>query len=109
MNIVHGSLTGVSVMSDVTIACLTLYQANVLISRSQRACLADFAVAETGPISTTSNPNTLRRQAPELLLDMQKSAAAVAEPPNTWATDVHAFALVCYTVGVVRTFSCKRF
>ena len=79
MNIVHGSLTGVSVTVNVTIVCLTLYQANVLISWSRRAFLAD---PDPASILKTSNPAP---EAPELR--------------NTWATDILAFGLICYTVS----------
>jgi len=47
-------------------------------------------------MSTGQSTGTLRWQAPELFPDMLHPDAASAERRNTMATDVYAFALVCY-------------
>jgi len=67
---------------------------NILISSRGRACLADFGLAttkDTRPVdmtkTTVQSVGTMRWRAPELLLD---------DKPNTYASDVYAFAMVCY-------------
>ena len=65
---------------------------------SRRACLADFGLAcakETQSLAVSSGAptragGTLRWQAPELLTD--------DDARNTLATDIFAYACVCYEV-----------
>jgi len=87
--IIHGDLKG----------------ANILITDSVRACLADFGLATakesktsavTSILSTASNrtAGTLRWQAPELLAPESDDAAWA----NTAASDVYAYACVCYEI-----------
>ncbi|KIM87647.1 hypothetical protein PILCRDRAFT_287169 [Piloderma croceum F 1598] len=75
---------------------------NILMSPSYRACLADFGLAiaiDTNPALTNAmssndgTAGTLRWQAPELLLSMENREH---KQRKTKATDVYAFALVCY-------------
>jgi len=81
-NIIHGDLKAV----------------NILVSPSRRACLSDFGLATAGDskptvrtyMSTSQATGTLRWQAPELLLDTDTDSR------TTFATDVYAFAMVCY-------------
>jgi serine/threonine protein kinase len=83
-----------------------LLQSNILISPSGRACIADFGQATTKdskPIVMTVNTTrgssgTMKWQAPELfpeLLDLDLDGIG---QPNTQATDIYAFAMVCYEV-----------
>jgi hypothetical protein len=82
---------------------LTEYlQPNILISPSGRACIADFGQATTKdskPVvmtvnSTRGSSGTMKWQAPELL---DQNLDGIGQP-NTPATDVYAFAMVCYEV-----------
>jgi serine/threonine protein kinase len=75
------------------------------MSPSYRACLADFGLAiaiDTNPALTSSmsskdgTAGTLRWQAPELLPNMENREH---KQRKTKATDVYAFALVCYEVS----------
>jgi len=71
---------------------------NILVSPSRRACLADFGLAtarDSKPtvrtyMSSNRTTGTLRWQAPELLLGED------TDLHTTFATDVYAFAMVCY-------------
>lgn len=74
--------------------------ANILVNDSGRACLADFGIScvsdahgmETASLSSASRQGgTVRYQAPELF-DPE------FESPRSKASDVYAFALVCYEV-----------
>jgi serine/threonine protein kinase len=84
----------------------TSFQFNVLVSRSHRAYLADFGVAtimeSSGMtyMSTDRSKGTLRWQAPELFPDMAGGVTAGIEQRNTFATDIYAFALVCYEASM---------
>ena len=77
-----------------------LLQVNILVSPSRRACLSDFGLAtarDSKPtvrtyMSTNQTTGTLRWQAPELLGGDDDSR-------TTFATDVYAFAMVCYEVS----------
>jgi serine/threonine protein kinase len=79
-----------------------LLQVNILVSPSRRACLSDFGLAtarDSKPtvrtyMSTNRMTGTLRWQAPELLFGMDTDSR------TTFATDVYAFAMVCYEVGI---------
>jgi len=70
---------------------------NILVSPSRRACLSDFGLAtarDSKPtvrtyMSSSRATGTLRWQAPELL-------NTDADSRTTFATDVYAFAMVCY-------------
>jgi serine/threonine protein kinase len=82
---------------------ITLLQVNILISRSRRAFLADFGLATTinstvRNSSTFRSAGTLRWQAPELLRDDDEVLNT-----NTMATDIYAFAMVCYEVSHIGT------
>ena len=73
-------------------------QVNILITQSGRACLADFGLAaakgsQSMAVTTamiTRAAGTLRWQAPELLED--------DDVCNSPASDVYAYACVCYEV-----------
>jgi serine/threonine protein kinase len=85
--IIHGDIKGVSCMSCISRhAYLMGAKVNILITPSHRACLADFGVA--------SCKGTLRWQAPELLDPELDDASCRA----TSASDVYAYACVCYEV-----------
>lgn len=84
-------------------------QLNVLITRSGRACLADFGLATAIDAKTTVMAHnstikiggTIRFQAPELLCaDLEETETC---PHNSKASDIYAFACVCYEV------SCQSF
>jgi len=85
-HIIHGDLKGL----------------NILVSSSQRACIADFGVAtmihsaSMTYMTTDKRTRTLRWQAPELLPDITGGDFSNTELCNTTATDVYSFALVCY-------------
>jgi len=89
----------------------TILQVNILVSRSERACLADFGLATAGDskptlvqsISTSRMTGTLRWQAPELFPDMSKTDVSGTEQRETLATDIYAFAFVCYEVSQIFT------
>ena len=83
--------------------CLTSsIKVNILITPSCRACLADFGLSTTSDsrsfqftsAASTRVKGTLRWQAPELL-DPEMDDASCA---NTFASDVYAYAWVCYEV-----------
>ena len=77
-----------------------LLQVNILVLPSRRACLADFGLATASDskptvrtyMSTNQIAGTLRWLAPELLGGDDDSR-------TTFATDVYAFAMVCYEVS----------
>ena len=77
-------------------------KANILITDSRRACLADFGLAtakdsKSFAITTAVSirtTGTLRWQAPELLDPESDDALCV----NSMASDVYAYACVCYEV-----------
>ncbi|KAG6850018.1 hypothetical protein H0H93_002467 [Arthromyces matolae] len=88
-DIVHGDLKGV----------------NVLVDYSGRACLGDFGLASvddpeiirwTSQSTIASKGGTTRWQAPELLL----SEDVIDKLYNTKASDVYAWACVCYEVNI---------
>jgi serine/threonine protein kinase len=107
--IIHGDMKGVSVFTNATfrISDSNLRQLNILISRSGRACLADFGLAtarDSKPIimtymTTGKTTGTLRWQAPELFAEMQSLNPESPQKGNTPATDVYAYGLVCYEVN----------
>ena len=84
-------------------------QVNILVSPSQRACLSDFGLATARDskqtvrthMSMNRTAGTLRWQAPELLLSED------GDSHTTFATDVYAFAMVCYEVS--RFTFCLRY
>jgi len=89
----------------VRISDSSLYQLNILITRSHRACLADFGLAiarDANPALTTvltsvDRPaGTARWQAPELFLNVENREQ---KRRKTEATDIYAFALICYEVS----------
>ena len=101
-SIIHGDLKGVSY----SICLLNLSdkkaKVNILITPCRRACLADFGVAtakDFTSLAVTSAPitrtgGTLRWQAPELLdpnVDDENCK-------STLASDIYAYACVCYEV-----------
>jgi hypothetical protein len=84
---------------------------NILITQSGRACLADFGLAtakDSKSLAVTSAQTracTLRWQAPELLDPDLDEAKCI----NTMASDVYAYALVCYEVPDVYPGDQHRF
>jgi len=50
-------------------------------------------------MTTNKTTGTLRWQAPELIPDMHGEEPDVGERRNSMATDVYAYALVCYEVN----------
>ena len=84
-----------------TISLTELFQYNILIASSGRAYIADFGQSTTKdskPVvmtnTTCGSSGTMRWQAPELL----DSELEDTGRPNTRATDVYAFGMVCYEV-----------
>jgi serine/threonine protein kinase len=88
--------------------CLTKAKANILITPSHRACLADFGLAVPedsassrgsmssgiSAVKTTTIGGTWRWQAPELLsLELDD-----VNRKHTLASDVYAYGNVCYEV-----------
>src|SRR5580704_13447272 len=81
-----------------------MIQLNILVSPSKRAVLADFGLAsamDSNPtimthLSSKKNAGSLRWKAPELFPNMHDPDAADTDRRNTFATDVYAFAFVCY-------------
>jgi serine/threonine protein kinase len=75
------------------------FQYNVLITQSRRACIADFGLATAKDSktivashhSTRKMGGTMRWQAPELSNPDETQY-------NTKASDIYAFACVCYEV-----------
>jgi serine/threonine protein kinase len=100
-SIIHGDLKGVSlhVKADDCESHLHFFKANLLITRSGRAVLADFGLAtaiDSKTIamthnSTTKTGGTVRWQAPELHNPQMQQH-------NNKATDIYAFGCVCYEV-----------
>lgn len=75
---------------------------NVLVDASHRAYLADFGLSSvddpniiywTSQSAAVSTGGTLRWRAPELLVD--------GDSKNTKASDIYAWACVCYEVCAV--------
>jgi serine/threonine protein kinase len=87
------------------------------VSQSHRAFIADFGVSTTLHSAatvtfktTTHRAGTLRWQAPELSPNMNNADTADTEWHNTQASDVYAFALVCYEVSLsFHSHFCFRF
>lgn len=83
---IHGDLKGV----------------NCLVTKSGRACLADFglsAVKDSQAVGASSDHRTTgtpRWLAPELLMPESEDVEALSR--NTVQSDVYAFACVCYEV-----------
>jgi serine/threonine protein kinase len=106
--IIHGDLKAVRQSLALTwITPMTiLLQLNVLVLPSRRACLSDFGLAtarDSKPTvrtyMSTSQAGTPRWQAPELFPDMLNPDAPHTDSRNTFATDIYAFAMVCYEVS----------
>ena len=79
-----------------------LFQFNILISLSKRACIADFGQATTvdsrpvvTPFPSGGLVGAMKWQAPELLLDSESEHVTQR---NTTASDIYAFGMVCYEV-----------
>ena len=100
--VIHGDLKGVSISSCFVKLSDNKGKVNILITKSSRACLADFGlstVKDSKSLAVTSAPitrkgGTLRWQAPELLDPDLDDAKCI----NTMASDAYAYALVCYEV-----------
>lgn len=88
--VIHGDLKG----------------ANILISDSGRACLADLGLScvrdanglKTASLSSNPEGGAARFQAPELF------HPEIESPIRTKASDVYAFSLVCYEVRIFKRF-----
>lgn len=111
---VHGDLKGVRCSSCLSLLFLlttALCKANILVTPSGIACLADFglaSVADSQALKWTSlstaarSGGTLRWKAPELVgcglgtstIDDNRSV------PSTTSSDIYSFACVCYEVWV---------
>lgn len=108
--VVHGDLKGVR---------LTLYKgccvgvslmfskANILVSSSGTACLADFGLSSvmdtellrwTSLVTVTPTGGTVRWEAPELMEDLENGGI----PRPTFTSDVYAVASVMYEVHSFR-------
>jgi serine/threonine protein kinase len=80
-------------------------QVNVLITCSRRACLADFGLSSTTDTetatltqdSTANGKGTMRWLAPELFVSSESFDLQTRQRHNE-ATDIYAFACVCYEV-----------
>jgi serine/threonine protein kinase len=107
--IIHGDLkgVGVTVLFVLGVSDCDVDQLNILISQSERACLADFGLATARDsksiamtyMTTHKATGTLRWQAPELFPDMGNQEADNNEGHNTTASDVYAYGLVCHEVN----------
>jgi serine/threonine protein kinase len=83
-----------------------VFQANILIDGKGVAMLADFGLAEFSDAIATSGSSrawygSIRYMAPELL---DPTMIGRAKPKKTFATDVYAFACVCYEVRLTFEF-----
>jgi serine/threonine protein kinase len=76
------------------------FQANILVTASGRACLADFGLAividsQVNKYPPVESAGTPRWQAPELL---QGDFGDVGHCNSSRESDIYAFACVCYEV-----------
>ena len=103
-------------MMSSTDGLVLMLQLNILITPSNRACLADFGLAATrdsskpytqSAISSTGHANgTLRWQAPELFPSFESTGSTVSHLYNTKATDMYAYAMTVYEVRALPS-KCK--
>ncbi|KAJ7186086.1 kinase-like domain-containing protein [Mycena filopes] len=95
--LVADTATGLQYLHRENIVHGDLKTANILVTPSGRACIADFGLSSivgvlslnTTLSSRSGQPGTLRYQAPELLSDQR---------PNHFGSDVYAFACLCYEI-----------
>ena len=102
--IIHGDLKGVSGRDIPLNGELKRLQANILITSSGRACLADFGIAVVRlsqvQMTTTFDPRGTRYfMAPEFLRASLGSADDMKKLDRR-RCDMYAFACVCYEVGI---------
>lgn len=107
VNIIHGDVKGVSYIYRLLyrLAHFAFFtQVNILVSPSGRACLADFGLSTIANSNTKAGTQTstrraggtIRWQAPELLREVPFGSTNY--PALSKATDIYAFACVCYEV-----------
>jgi serine/threonine protein kinase len=100
-HVVHGDLKAVSnfiSLINLSVFNLLKYQANILVTPSGRACIADFGLCSLidelslkfTQSSRSGRAGTVRYQAPELLSNQSS---------NHFGSDIYAFACVCYEVN----------
>lgn len=104
-NVIHGDLHGVSIVTS-TALVLILLQNNVLITDDRKAVLVDFGSADLEMITQTSSAmhGALEFLSPERLGAYVGEQFDQANMRPTAASDVFAFAGLCYQVACALLF-----
>ena len=120
LRVVHGDLKGVQAFFRLNISVLTppsSIQANILINRDRRACIADFGLSTITGITTAAGASrtslisndtlmsftgggTRRWMSPELLDPERFGMPESEENRPTKQSDCYALGMVIYEVGV---------